>query len=313
LWIVYGLALCSAIFIIAAITKGHISNLTPMFAHKGNIWVAAPASIISVLVVAPYFMAGFDTISQAAEESGVSMKPQELGLAIMVCIVLGALFYVLIILAMAMSVSSDQLKAIMQAKDVMPTAEVFRVAFGYEWAGQLVLLAALLGLVSTLNGFYIASSRLLFSLGRAGLLPHWFAKLHGKHQTPSNAILFVGGISLLGPFVGQSALVPIVNSGSLTFALSLLMTCLATISLRKSHPDMPRPYRAGAVTIYAGAAVSALVVSLMIIPGSPGLLAPKEFLIIAGWMLFGILGYLLRRRRRDLTRQQQTYLLLGDF
>ena len=312
LWIVYALAACSAIFIVTAMTKGDISHLTPLFSHEGNIWVAGPASIISVLVVAPYFMAGFDTIPQAAEEAGVSMKPSQLGIAIIACIILGALFYVLILLAVSMSVSHKQLMMIVNEKDVMPTAEVFRVAFGYEWAAKLVMFAALLGLVSTLNGFYIASSRLLFSMGRGGLLPEWFGKVHGKHQTPCNAVLFVGGISLIGPFIGKSALVPIVNSGALTFAAGLLMTCLSAVRLRSNHPDMARPFRANTAALYAGAAVSTLLVLMMIVPGSPGFLKPLEFTIIGGWIAFGLTAFAIRRARRDIDRQQRDYLILGD-
>lgn len=171
------LALCALVFISVALVKGDVANLTPMFSSSGALWVAAPASIIPVLVVAPYFMAGFDAIPQAAEEAGAAMTPQRIGFAILACIVLGALFYALIILALGMSSTPDQLASILQNKDTMPTAEIFRLAFGYEWAAQLVLFAALLGLLTTLNGFYIASSRLLFSLGRGGMLPHWFAQV----------------------------------------------------------------------------------------------------------------------------------------
>jgi len=312
LWIVSALAACSAVFIVTALFKGDVAHLTPMFANGGS-WAAAPASIISVLVVAPYFMAGFDTIPQAAEESGVNMKPRQLGVAILACIVLGALFYVLIILAVAMSVSQEQLQTLMKQNDVLPTAEVFRVAFHYEWAARLVMVAALLGLISTLNGFYIASSRLLFSLGRGGLLPHWFAKVHDKHQTPSNAVLFVGAISLLGPFIGKSALIPIVNSGALTFAVTLLMTCLAAVRLRFRHPEMPRPFRANTLSLYAGIAVSALLVLLMTVPQSPGFLKPLEFLIIGGWMAFGLAGYIARRAMGDISREERDQLILGDY
>ena len=178
------LALCALVFISVALVKGDVANLTPMFSTGGALWIAAPASIIPVLVVAPYFMAGFDAIPQAAEEAGVAMTPHRIGIAILLCIVLGAVFYALIILALGMSSTPGQLETILQDRDTMPTAEIFRLAFGYEWAAQLVLFAALLGLLTTLNGFYIASSRLLFALGRGGMLPHWFAKVDVRHGTP---------------------------------------------------------------------------------------------------------------------------------
>jgi len=312
MWVVYALAVCTLVFTITALIKGSITNLSPMFAGEGSLWLIAPSSIISVLVVAPYFMAGFDTIPQAAEESGVSLKPHKLGVAILASIILGTIFYVLIILAVGMSASPEQLQVILQQKDVMPTAEVFRVAFGYEWAAQLVLFAALLGLISTLNGFYIASSRLLFSLGRGGMLPHWFAKVHDIHQTPGNAILFVGMISLAGPLIGLSALVPIVNSGSMMFTIALLMTCLSAVRLRYTAPELERPYRASIVTLYTGAIVSGILVLMMIVPGSPGQLQPLEFFIIGSWMVLGVVGFLIRMAKRDMDHEQRSYMILGE-
>ena len=306
------LALCALVFISVALVKGDLANLTPMFASGGASWVAAPASIIPVLVVAPYFMAGFDTIPQAAEEAGVRMAPHRIGVAILACIVLGALFYALIILALGMSSTPDQLAAIMEDRDAMPTAEIFRLAFGYEWAAQLVLFAALLGLLTTLNGIYIASSRLLFFLGRGGMLPHWFAKVDARHRMPVNALLFVGAISLLGPPVGRAALVPIVTSGSLAFVAALLLTCLAAVRLRTTAPDMNRPYRTGKSTMYYGIVVSGILVLLMVVPGSPGQLQPLEFAIIGIWMCLGVAGYCLRRSLRDMDSAQQRYLILGE-
>ncbi len=307
------LALCALVFVSVALVKGSLGNLAPLFSSEGPLWVAVPASIIPVLVVAPYFLAGFDAIPQAAEEAGVALEPRRIGTAILACIVLGALFYVLIVLALGMSSTPDQLAAFLEDRDAMPTAEIFRLAFGYEWAAQLVLFAALLGLLSTLNGVYIASSRLLFSLGRGGMLPLWFARVHARHRTPVNAILFVGAISLAGPPVGQAALVPIVNSGSLAFVSALLMTCLTAIRLRQTHPDMNRPYRTSRPTMICGALVSAVLVLLMVLPGSPGQLQPLEFAAIGIWMSLGIAGYLLRRAGQDMDRRRQHYQMLGEW
>ncbi|MEJ1962713.1 MAG: amino acid permease [Gammaproteobacteria bacterium] len=163
-----------------------------------------------------------------------------------------------------------------------------------------------------MNGFLIASSRLLFSLGRAGMLPRWFASVSGAYHTPRNAILFVGGISLLGPFVGRSAFVPIISSGSLTFAVTLLMTCLSAVRLRSVAPTLERPYRTGIATLYAGAFVASLLVLLMIVPGSPGQLRLPEFLIVAGWMVFGLVCYGARVSTRDMDASQRRYMMLGE-
>ncbi len=312
-WVMYLLLACTLVFVVTALTKGSVTNLTPMFTGKGSLWAVAPSSIISVLVVASWFMVGFDTIPQAAEESGEKMKPRQLGIAILASIVMGAVFYVLIILSVSMSVSPEQLAELMRQKNVMPTAEVFRAAFGYEWAAKLVLIAACLGLITTLNSLFIASSRLLFSLGRGGMLPSSFAKVHPVNGTPSNAILFLGVITLIGPFISKAALVPIVNSGALAFSIALALTTLSAIRLRRTAPDLARPYRAYITTLYLGAVVSLSLVGLMIVPGSPGQLTPLEFAIIGGWMVLGLSGFLARRVRHDLAHEERSFLILGDY
>ena len=70
-------------------------------------------------------MAGFDAIPQAAEEAGVSMTPHRTGVAILACIILGAVVYALIILALGMSSAPGVIEAnrIIQRNPAGPTAE----------------------------------------------------------------------------------------------------------------------------------------------------------------------------------------------
>lgn len=307
-YIISALITCTFIFTAVALVKGDVSNLTPLFAKEGSFWAVAPASIISVLVVVPWFMSGFDAIPQASEEAGIKMDPKQLGTAIILTIIAGAIFYTLIILAVAMSMPWQ-----ISSKLPLPTAEVFKVAFGYEWVAKLVLITALLGLVTTLNGMYIAASRLIFALGRGGLLPHWFAGVHPIHHTPRNAILFVGAVSLIGPFVGKAAMGPIVNSSSLGFTSALVITCFAAIRLRHTAPDLPRPYKVSKSYLYAGAVISSILVLLMILPQSSGQLATHEFLIIGAWMIMGIVAYIWRISKKDMAPEERAYMILGDY
>jgi len=305
--VLLAMLVCTVLFTGVAFTNGEISNLKPLFATEGALWAVAPASIISVLVVVPFFLAGFDAIPQAAEEAGLKMDPQKLGTAIVSTIIAGIVFYILIILSVSMSMPWQE-----SSKLHMPTAEVFRVAFGYEWVTKLVLITALLGLISTLNGLYIASTRLIFAMGRGGLLPHWFAGVHPVHHTPRNAILFVGAISLIGPFIGKAAMSPIVNSASLAFTSVFTVTCLAAIRLRRTAPSMKRPYRVSRATLYTGAVVSAMLVCLMTFPQSPGQLSALEFTAIGVWMLLGLLAYAWARKSGDLSHEERVYMILGE-
>jgi len=311
LFVVYGMVACTVIFTVAALFKGDISNLQPLFAGTEDYssqWAAAPAAIVSVLVVVPFFMAGFDAIPQAAEESGTSMQPRQLGIAILVSIVTGAFFYVLIILAVAMAMPWT-----ISSKLPMTTSAVFEEAFGFAWAAKLVIFTALLGLITTLNGMYIASSRVLFSMARGGLLPHWFAEVHPLHHTPKNAMLFVGVISLLGPFVGKSALTPIVNCASLVFTIAMAITCASTIRLRSLAPGLERPFRAPTPLIYLGMLVAIVLISLMVLPQSPGQLGNLEFTISGIWFLLGLPLFFWRQYQHPVPKDERDYLILGDY
>jgi amino acid transporter len=308
-----GLLSCTVIFCLLAFWKGDISNMWPLFSQPGNWWVAGPASIASVLVVVPFFLAGFDTIPQAAEESGLTVQPKQLGTAIVMTIVIGTVFYVMILIALGFSVSHAELSGIVEKKDVLPMAYVFRESFGFEWAAQLVLLAALLGIMSTLNGIFMAATRLLFSLGRGGLLPHWFSSLHETHHTPANAIKFVGFIALAGPFVGKAGLIVIVNAGSLVLGIVLLIVALTTLKLRKTAPDLARPYKVARITIWLAILMGMFLVGLMTLPGSPGQMGKEEFICVVIWMALGSSFYFIRQYQDSMDPEKQAYQILGDY
>ena len=69
--------------------------------------------------------------------------------------------------------------------------------------------AALVSLLKIMNGTFVASSRLLFALGRRGLVSQRVALIHPVNQTPSSAILWVGGATAAAVFLGGAILVPV--------------------------------------------------------------------------------------------------------
>jgi len=303
----------SVIFLVVAFLEGDIGNLTPLFVGAGHWWQAAWASVISVLVVVPFFLTGFDCIAQAAEESGRGMEPRKLGVAIIVTILMGGVFYTMIILALGLSAPVERIIEITADKNAMPLAEVFRSGLQSEWMAKLVLFAGLLGILSTLNGIFIAATRVLFAQGRGGLLPHWFAELHPVHHTPKNAVLFVGAIALVGPFIGKAGLLHIVNSYSLVFAFILTITAFATLRLRRTAPEMPRPYRTSRSSIYLAIVVGFILIGLMTVPGSPGQMGGAEFLTVGVWMTLGLALYSARQSRgRGMARDEQRMMILGE-
>ena len=303
------LLVCALIFTVVAFTKGSFSNLRPLFSGSGSI-LDNIGGIIAVMAVVPWFLAGFDAIPQAAEESGTSVNPKTLGWAVIVSIVGGAFFYALVIAAISMTMPWEQ------AVDFeMPPVEVFTAAFGLDWVSKMVLFTGFLGLVTSFNGIFLASSRVLFACGRGGLLPAWFGELDEKYKTPKNAILFSGLVALAGPFLGKSILIPIVNVGAFSFVITMALTCVAAIRLRKIAPDLHRPYRVkNEYTFYIGLFISTALFLAMIIPGSPAeLVWPYEHLILLIWTIGGYAGYRFRLQRADMTEEDRALQILGDY
>jgi APA family basic amino acid/polyamine antiporter len=298
---------CVLAFTAIVLAKGSFSHMTPLFAGNGSL-LAVAGSVIAVMGIVPFFYSGFDTISQGAEESGPKLDPKDLGKAIIVSILVAALFYGIIILALSLCLPWQE-----TVKYEMPTANAFQVAFGYAWAAKLVLFGAFLGLVTSFNGFFIAATRIIFAGGRGGLMPKWFGEINEKHQTPKNAILFVGSITVISPFIGKSSILPMVNVGSLAFISGWFITCLSCLRLRTTAPDMNRPFKVKRkIFLYLGALVAALLIIFMIFPGSSAQLRwPQEYIIFAVWLLLGYLGYRLRRAKKDMTEDERSYHILG--
>ncbi|MEJ7165181.1 amino acid permease, partial [Staphylococcus capitis] len=68
-------------------------------------------------------------------------------------------------------------------------------AFGYVGLAVLAI-AIMMGIFTGLNGFLMSASRLLFSMGRSGIMPRVFSRIHSKYKTPYVAIIFLVGVSL---------------------------------------------------------------------------------------------------------------------
>ncbi|MFC3526520.1 amino acid permease [Marinococcus halophilus] len=69
------------------------------------------------------------------------------------------------------------------------TGEVVRNTLGITGVSILAI-ALSAGIFTGLNGFYVATSRLLFAMGRSQIFPSAFGKLHHKYKTPNISIMF---------------------------------------------------------------------------------------------------------------------------
>ncbi|KAJ0427485.1 putative amino acid/polyamine transporter I, cationic amino acid transporter [Helianthus annuus] len=126
---------------------------------------------------------GYDSVSTMAEEIRNPSKSLPLGIVGSVLIV--SVIYCLMALSLCMMVPYNKISS----------SASFSVAFqniGWKWASNIVGAGASLGIVASLLVAMLGQARYLCVIGRARLVPSWFAKVHPKTGTPVNATIFLG-------------------------------------------------------------------------------------------------------------------------
>jgi APA family basic amino acid/polyamine antiporter len=283
-WLIAAFLALTVIFIASAFAGAAWSHLQPLV--KGPGIGAALGGTLAVFVSVPFWFVGFDVIPQGAEEAADSVPARRLGLLIVAAIAGATLFYAAVILAVAAVGPWPQIVG-----DALPTARAFELAFASPLLSRLVLLAALIGLLTSWNGFFLAGSRVLFCLGRAGILPARLGAAHPRYGTPHWAVLFVGLVTLLAPLLGRDALLAFVDVGAFCIGVAFLGVARTAARLRRTAPELPRPFRMpGGLAIPRLATAGALfILAALILPGSPAALAwPREIGLLG---LFALLGW----------------------
>ena len=293
------------------LTKADFANLKPVYKPiEGYDHKSFFTGFINMLVIVPFFLAGFDAIPQAIEDARAGVKPRTISKLLVLSIVAAGLFYIGIITTSGLALSWEEFATL----DTPALAFVFKDYFN-GWLGQglyyLTLIGALAGLLSTYNGMFIASSRLLHSMGRAQLLPKVFAK-ESKFGTPLIGILFSTLATLVGVFLGSPVIKPLTNVGSTAFVLAWLITSYSALSLRKKEPNLDRPIQAGEnrFIIYLAVAISGLLILLSLLPMSPGFMGRESLLILIAWLLLGAIFYFVSNRTGETISERRRHRLI---
>ncbi|KAH6812185.1 cationic amino acid transporter 9 [Perilla frutescens var. frutescens] len=190
-----------------------VSNWTP-FAPNGV------KSILTGATVVFFSYVGFDAVANSAEESKRPQRDLPLGImgSLLVCVVL----YVGVCLVITGMVPYQFL-----GEDA-PLAEAFS-SRGLKYVSVLISFGAVAGLTTTLLvGLYV-QSRLYLGLGRDGLLPTIFAKVHPTRHTPVHSQLWVGFVAIiLSGLLNVEVLSHILSVGTLT-GYSVVSACVVTL------------------------------------------------------------------------------------
>jgi APA family basic amino acid/polyamine antiporter len=269
-WTAFGTLALFVIFVSFGGARGSVQNFPPLFSGTGTL-----ISIFLVLQIVPYFMTGFESVAKAAEEAGPDLRSREFFQAIMMAILVGILFYTIIIAAVAYAAPWKTL-----TKSPFMTALAFQQAIGSRWIVSVIMAAALLSLLKCFNGNFVAASRVVFALGRRGFIDQRLAAVHPQNRTPSLAVVWTGIVTAACMFLGQAILIPITEVGSVASATGWMAACAAYYVMR------PTP---GKRTVAAVGIVVGLAMILMkVVPLLPGHFSRYEWIALLVWISLGV-------------------------
>jgi amino acid transporter len=225
--------------------------------------------------IVPYFMTGYESVGKASEEASSEFQEQGFSKAILAAIIIGTLFYTIVIAAVGYVAPWRQLTG-----QRFMTAVAFQHAVGSRWIVNVILAAAMLSLFKVFNGNLIAASRVVFAMGRRGWIDRRLGDVHQQNQTPSLAVVCVGIATAACMFLGDAILVPITEVGSVASALGWMAACAAYYRMCPSGAQR----RVAAV----GAMVGLSLALMKILPFVPGHFNRYEWLALGIWILGGL-------------------------
>lgn len=279
---------------------GSVDNIGDMFgSYEGFSYV---------FLMVPAMLIGFDVIPQSSEE--MNIEPRYIGKMILVCIIVSIIWYILLITGVSLAAPVE-----IRGSGVIPMADVASYMFNGDIFSVIIIVGGIFGILTSWNGFFIGATRLLFSMGRAGMLPAVFGRLHKKYRTPYVAIFLIGAVCVTAPLLGMNALVWFMDTSTFCALISYILVIISFIMLKKNEPELPRPFniKGGAKTGIFILAITAVYLGLYINANVNLSGVSPEFVITAAWMLLGfVMVKMLNKRRKPVSREERELLIFGE-
>jgi len=201
--------------------------------NTGNFGEFGVSGIFRAAGVIFFAYIGFDAVSTASQEARNPQRDMPVGIlgSLVVCTVL----YVAFALILTGMVNYRDMQG-----DAHPVATAINLT-PFPVLQVLVKVGIIGGFTSVMLVMLLGQSRVFRAMSADGLLPAIFGEIHPKWRTPwrSNLILMVF-VSLFSGFLPISTLGHMTSIGTL---LAFVIVCIGVMVLRRTRPDLPRPYR----------------------------------------------------------------------
>ncbi|MGH8583700.1 MAG: amino acid permease [Gammaproteobacteria bacterium] len=216
---------------------------------------------------------GFDAVSTAAEEAHDPQR--DLPTGIIASLAICTVIYIVV---------AGLLTAVVPYTDLNvahPVAHALEL-IGFQGASALVAAGAIAGLTTVMLVLYYGLTRIIFAMGRDGLIPATVAAVNAKTQTPVVAIVVCGVVmSLLAGFVSLDELAELVNMGTLS---AFVMVCLGVLLLRRLRPELHRPFKTPFGALFPVLGMLSCGALMLALPA-------KTFWLFLAWLGLGLMIY----------------------
>jgi len=248
---------------------------TGEFGHFGWSGIVRAAGVVFFAFI------GFDAVSTAAQETKNPQRDMPIGIigSLAVCTLLYVLF-------------SYTLTGIVNYTEMNNAAPVATAIdrTGIVWLQKAIKLAIIAGYTSVILVMLLGQSRVFYSMSRDGLLPKLFSEIHPKYRTPwKSNLLFMVFVSLFAAFAPIQVVGEMTSIGTL---FAFVLVCAGIMVMRKTHPELPRPFRTPLVPIVP---ILGILANLFLMFG----LGWENWMRLIVWMAIGFVIYFGYGRRNS--------------
>jgi APA family basic amino acid/polyamine antiporter len=261
------------LFVAVGVFAIDAANWTPFVpANTGDFGDFGASGVIRGAGVVFFAYVGFDAVSTAAGESRNPQRTVPIGL--LATVLISTVLYVGIGLVMTGIVPYESLNV----SDPLSKA-VEAEGSGAAWLDEALGVAAVVGLFSTVLVTFYGQTRILMRMSADGMLPPIFNRVDKRFKTPAFTTILCG---VAGAAV--AALVPIDVLGQLVSIgtlLAFMIVCTGVLVLRRTHPQIERPFRVPQVNLVAG-------LGLLSAAGLMVMLPVDTWIRLAIWLVIGL-------------------------
>ena len=261
------------LFIVVGLQGWNSDNLAD-FAPFGFAGITSAAGIIFFSYI------GLDAVSTAGEE--VKDPRRTMPLAILIALVTVTTLYILVAVVAVAAQPAEQFEG-----QEAGLAAILENVTGSTWPATTLAAGAVISIFSVTLVTLYGQTRILFAIGRDGMLPAVFHKVNPRTLTPvRNTIIVAAVVSLLAGLIPIDFLAEMTSIGTL---VAFLVVSVGVIILRYTHPELPRGFK---VPLYPVLPVLSIAGCIWIIQGLRGVTV-AVFLV---WVAVAIVWYFLYGR-----------------